>query len=172
MRTTTSACSTRSATNTGLRPCARAATPPGNPPGDRPGAASSDTPTHTISPQARYRKRADRLGPRSDRTPTPAGEPAAPALNSHVREAITGMVVGGGTTEIMPQFLDISSRRIWVAAAIADRACEQQRAWCRTNQLPKSLARVSSAWRWAFVPSSIPANAASAAVINSAGGSG
>lgn len=33
------------------------------------------------------------------------GEPAAPALNSHVREAVTGMVVGGGAAE-MRQFLD------------------------------------------------------------------
>ncbi len=35
-----------------------------------------------------------------------SGEPAAPALNSHVREAIAGMAVGGGAADIMRQFLD------------------------------------------------------------------
>ncbi|MEV4158458.1 hypothetical protein AB0J48_36115 [Nocardia salmonicida] len=39
-------------------------------------------------------------------TPTPAVEPAAPALNSSVREAIAGMAVGSGAADIMRRFLD------------------------------------------------------------------
>ncbi|PKV79591.1 hypothetical protein ATK86_3989 [Nocardia fluminea] len=53
------------------------------------------------------------------------GEPAAPALNSSVREAIAGMAVGGGAAEIMRTFLDgwnQAQALADIATAMADNA--------------------------------------------------